>query len=1276
MKKTITPVFINRAFYRSLTKTSVLLKASFLLIIGILASTSTLHAQCSMACSSSTNVSLSPSCLSTITYDMILQNPNACSPNGPSAYQVIVMDLAGFPIQTSPAVTEDNIGQTLSVKVKHWATGNSCWGYINVEDKVGPTITCPANITVPCTSATTTAVTGVATATDCSDFTISSTDQTQVLGCAGSNYSAIITRTWLAVDLGGYLNTCTQTINVIKATSANITWPPHRDGIAAPMLDCVNPNTTPANTGAPSIGGYPIPNGVGYCNMAVTFSDQQIPICQNSYKILRTWTVVNWCNSQISTNTQIIAVKDVTPPTLTCPADLTVGTTSAIVCKANVLLPPVGISDNCSTSFTVSISSSAGQVQGNGGLLNNVSPGVYNITYHVTDACGNANTCTSKLTVVDDDSPTMICNEYTVVTLTSNGMAVVYPTTFNNGSYDNCGPVNLSVRRMTQACGTQPVYGPSVKFCCEDVGQSVQVQMQGTDAGGNTNSCMVTVHVSDNSQPSILCPPNVTVNCNQDPTNLALTGQATAAANCGAPTITYTDASSLNMCDVGIIVRTWKATLGNNNFSTCTQTISSVDNTPVTVAFPPNYNVPGNCVSLNSLAPANLPAPYGAPVITSDCELMATNYTDQVFVVSGPACYKIVRTWKVINWCTYVPGTSTGLWEGQQIIMVTDNTAPTFTCPSNMVVAVDANCKGSVTLPQVTNIQDCSQNVSVTVSSSFGSGYGPFNNVAPGNYTANYVIADGCGNAGTCAITIQVKDDKKPTPYCKNGLIVELMQNGTVTTWASDFNVGSFDNCAGSLIFSFSPNINETGLTVDCGDVGQIPIEMWVTDASGNQDFCTTFLVVQDNMNACGNGGTPLVAGVAGTILNEVGQNVQNVHVNLNDPLAQSVMTNASGAFDFTPIQMGLDYTISPEKDANILNGVSTYDMVLIRRHVLGMEYLDSPYKLIAADVNHSNGITTYDMVEMQKAILQITTAFTNNTSWRFVDAAYQFPNAANPFQEAFPEVYNINDLSGNMNAVNFVAIKVGDVNASAVPNDFDAPSEDRSGETLKFSLKDESLKAGQAYQLDITSENFKDIIGYQFTLRFDVEQLDFQSVEMGGLPDLSESNFGFRLLDEGVLTTSWNGNEPTTMPNDAVLFSLVFVAKQDVQLSQAMHIGSDYTKAEAYYESGELLDLSLGFAQPSTAPPAPTTVKVVPNPFNTFTVIGFTLPESPQGQAEAALYVQDAAGRLVMVRKGSFAKGYNEIRVNRADLPSAGTYFFRLQTTEDVATGKLVLVD
>ena len=94
-------------------------------------------------------------------------------------------------------------------------------------------------------------------------------------------------------------------------------------------------------------------------------------------------------------------------------------------------------------------------------------------------------------------------------------------------------------------------------------------------------------------------------------------------------------------------------------------------------------------------------------------------------------------------------------------------------------------------------------------------------------------------------------------------------------------------------------------------------------------------------------------------------------------------------------------------KDDNPLNGVSTYDLVLISKHILGLAPLNSPYKMIAADANKNNSITTTDIVEFRKLILGIYNELPNNTSWRFVDAEYAFPNPANPFQTYVPGEQN-----------------------------------------------------------------------------------------------------------------------------------------------------------------------------------------------------------------------------------------------------------------------------
>ncbi|MCB0618177.1 MAG: hypothetical protein KDC41_05590, partial [Saprospiraceae bacterium] len=125
-----------------------------------------------------------------------------------------------------------------------------------------------------------------------------------------------------------------------------------------------------------------------------------------------------------------------------------------------------------------------------------------------------------------------------------------------------------------------------------------------------------------------------------------------------------------------------------------------------------------------------------------------------------------------------------------------------------------------------------------------------------------------------------------------------------------------------------------------CDDLGNNTIQLWVTDAAGNQDFCETFVQVQDNMNACGSSNTP---DVAGAIASEADQPVQDVTVELSGNGMFSVTTDASGSYMFTNLVAGNDYSVTPNLDVDHDNGVSTYDLVLITKHILGIQPLDSP---------------------------------------------------------------------------------------------------------------------------------------------------------------------------------------------------------------------------------------------------------------------------------------------------------------------------------------------
>jgi hypothetical protein len=141
-----------------------------------------------------------------------------------------------------------------------------------------------------------------------------------------------------------------------------------------------------------------------------------------------------------------------------------------------------------------------------------------------------------------------------------------------------------------------------------------------------------------------------------------------------------------------------------------------------------------------------------------------------------------------------------------------------------------------------------------------------------GQYEVIYEVTDNCGNTSYEAITIEVEDCKKPTPICKNGLIAEIMQTQMIEVWASQLNDGSFDNC-GPVTFSFSPDVNDDSVIYTCDDLGQNAVELWVTDIYGNQDFCNTYVIVQNNMGFCG--GVPVV--IAGEIATEQEAPVEGV---------------------------------------------------------------------------------------------------------------------------------------------------------------------------------------------------------------------------------------------------------------------------------------------------------------------------------------------------------------------------------------------------------------
>ena len=268
-----------------------------------------------------------------------------------------------------------------------------------------------------------------------------------------------------------------------------------------------------------------------------------------------------------------------------------------------------------------------------------------------------------NVTITDYSPPVAVCDAYTVSSLLTDGLSMVYATTFDDGSFDNCALDYLKVSRDGVNFSDFIVLG-----CVDLEVDSVDVVLRVYDVIGNFNECSATVFVEDKLAPQIVCPLDKTIHCSDDFLNLNITGQAIATENCTLDTIYFSDEINLNSCTIGTISRTWVAKDKTGNITSCTQFIHLEDTTSLVIDFP-------EYIDLNGCESSTTPDITGEPVFTNnDCESVGVTFNDIVFNNSPDFCLKILRTWTVIDWCHYIPNDPSGggSWEYTQVIKVLD----------------------------------------------------------------------------------------------------------------------------------------------------------------------------------------------------------------------------------------------------------------------------------------------------------------------------------------------------------------------------------------------------------------------------------------------------------------------------------------------------------------------------------------------------------------------------------------------------------------------------
>lgn len=557
-----------------------------------------------------------------------------------------------------------------------------------------------------------------------------------------------------------------------------------------------------------------------------------------------------------------------------------------------------------------------------------------------------------------------------------------------------------------------------------------------------------------------------------------------------------------------------------------------------------------------------------------------------------------------------------------------------------------------------------------------------------GIHTVTFWAADGCGGVSSCQRVVTVKDCKKPTPICDAVIIDLLPSTGMAEIMAASLEMGnSYDNLTANSDLNIlverldkvapGQNAPDTdaalSVVVTCDDLPPVTmnpvveVAVWVGDEAGNWDYCVTTITVEAWMGSCGSHWP--VTTIYCSISNEYIEPISLVTVNLSSLNgSQSAITSSNGSISFNPVSGELN-TISPNKNINPLNGVTTYDLYLIQRHLLGVKLLSSPYKLIAADINNNCEVSIADIVALRKMILDpVIAEFKNNSSWRFVDGGYAFPDPVHPCN--FAETKKIEILSNfGLYYANFIGVKIGDVSGDHTPDQLlDSESREARG-SLSFRIQDRLLEPGHEYEIAITAKNVSEILAYQYTLEVDPKKVAFIDVTPQWA-DLDRSNFGLSMIAEGKLTTSWNGSGPTSVADREVLYTVTLRALANGLLSQALQINSSVTPAMAYQKEGEEIDVQLHFMNDPGDRNKFELFQNEPNPFSDLTRIRFYLPEA----GEATLTVHDVKGSVLFKSSENFGYGIHEFELNKSELPTQGMLYYSVQCGEHIATRQMIV--
>jgi len=1161
----------------------------------------------------------------------------------------------------SNMVSCDDIGKVIMATVVDTTSGQSCWSTLIVEDKLMPSVNCMSD-TLPCTEDP--------FSYDYNEF-ITITDNCdpnptayfdlrfEKLNC-GARYVAIAHLTWTVTDRYNNRVNCSNDIYFKKAPLDSIVFP--QDD----TLYCPSPDFSSLE--GPTIFGESIDP---FCDLFASFTEDSSIVCGGMYKKTRRWTVRDWCTGASRSMSQLITIADTTAPSVVCPANFTIGT-SASSCGINYTIPQGVATDACSPSasiqFFVRVDSTYLTRPGQSIFL---EPGLHSFNFIAIDPCGNSDTCTYSGLIVDRSLPTLVCLPKLVVSLGLDGKAFltadhVLALTY---VYDNCGIDTAWIARMSSNCGRpqDTIFRDSVYFCCEDIGNNPMLFFQVRDAAGNVSTCMIEIEVQNKVPIQTSCPSNITISCTIDYRDLNKTGRFKPIAICvDTLSLTYRDSGMIDSCKIGTIYRKFFLTYRSGTVdSSCTQRITVVNN----FSFVPSSIRWRNDTTLLACR-SNLPDSIGRPSAPGDsCSTVRFTYRDGSIMTRADSCRFFDRFWTA-----YTPCNGGQYLRDTQRITLINYRAPRLIAPRDTIIGSEEDsCARYVNLPLAYYL-GCNSNVQIT--NSYNSGGANASGIYQvGTTRVIYTATDECGNVGRDTTFIVVLDQINPRIQCRV-LILDMPANDSIKLTARQLLSSYRDNCTPSHLLKISftrGNFNDTCRYITCADLLSPPdtfsIDIYVQDEAGNVGICRALVIVNDPNNNCGTNaqGNIVVQGLI-RMLND--DPITGVKVDLEGN-GMSGVNDLKGKYLFNKINSGVKLKIKPRKDDEPLYGISTWDIIQIQKHILGIEFLKNPYALIAADVDNNKRVSAADISALRRMILGLEDHFQGNTSWRFCPSSHKFANPSEPLQEDLEEEFNTGYLFEGIK-VDFLGIKIGDVSGA---NDNFSNALVARYKQLDAKMLDRNLNAGTWTQTEIVPVQTVNAKAIEMHFKYDQNIIELEQIE----EVISDQKGNFLNTDEysvrnGAIHISWLcKHEEGKISRNKAFLVLHWRVKATAKLSDVL--GVDQSRVnELYGTDDQTYELKIKYDKEllNQDDPIINNLTTEPNPFSSTCKLRFE--STLDGIAE--IEFSNQAGQTIAKEEMKLSKGINFWQIDQKILPHAGVYYYRVTAGRQRLEGKLIKID